>query len=122
MPDSKYLAPQYLSVSYQNAQSLRRSAEAAEKQSNEIGEIRSELRQTRQELEKTRQEFSDYKAQQDKYHRAEAAQAEIDKKQQHCHELKLSAFTVCLTLFLEHIPDFINLFKVAVESIVALFH
>jgi len=121
MNQTKHYAPQHLSTVYQNAQSLRQSAAAAEKQTTEVEAIRRELEQTRRELKQTRNELADYKAQQNEYHRAEAAKAEVDKKQQRRHEFKLSAFTVCFTLFLEHIPDLVNLVKVAVESIVAFF-
>lgn len=72
------------------------------------------------ELEKTRNEFSDYKAQQAEQRKADAVQAEIDKKKQRRHELFVAAFTVAFTLFLEHIGDIVKIAKLAFEALVAL--
>lgn len=67
-------------------------------------EIVREIESVKSELQQTRNEFTDYKAQQDEYYRTKAAQAKLDKKEQRRHELKLSAFTVCLTSFLSISP------------------
>ena len=105
-----------------NAPEKLRSAALEEAALQSQIDLARELESVRSELQQTRNEFSDYKAQQDEYHRAEAAQTEIDKKKQRRHEFKLSAFTVCFTLFLEHIPDLINLFQISVKFVISLFH
>ena len=104
--------PQYLSPEYQKSENLRKIAETGERQLEEIGAIRSEL-------EKTRNEFSDYKTQHSKQHEADAVQAEFDKKQQLRHEYLVAAFTVTLTLFIEHFFDIIELAKIALKALVA---
>lgn len=70
-------------------------------------------------LEQTRDEFADYKAQQSKQRDSDAVQAAVDKKKQRRHEYLVAAFTVALTLFLEHFPDIVELAKLALESLVA---
>lgn len=70
-------------------------------------------------LEQTRDEFADYKAQQAKQRDSDAVQAAVDKKKQLRHEYLVAAFTVALTLFLEHFLDIVELAKLAFESLVA---
>lgn len=78
------------------------------------------LEAVRIELETARNEFCHYKAQQAEQRKADAVQAEIDKKKQRCHEYILAAFTVCFTLFLEHIGDVVDFVQFAFESLVTL--
>jgi len=108
------LLPQSLSSAYQNSKNLENVAQAQKDQSLQLAAIRAEL-------EKTRNEFSDYKAQHAKQHKTDAAQAVIDKKKQRRHEYAIAAFTVALTLALEHIFDLIKFAKLALKSLLSLF-
>lgn len=107
------LLPQNLSSAYQNSKNLERMANAEEKKTEEISHIRSEL-------QKTREEFADYKTKQDEQRTSDLMQAQIDKKQQRRHEYLVSAFTVALTLFIEHFFDIIKLMKILFEKLVTL--
>ena len=109
----KPILPQHLSSEYQKSENLRRMADAGERHLEEVGAIRSELK-------KTRNEFADFKAQQAEQRKADAVQAQVDKKKQRRHEYLVAAFTVALTLFIEHFFDVVKLMQVAFETLIAL--
>lgn len=75
----------------------------------------------RSELEQARKDLADYKASQDAQRRADIAQAVVDKKQQRRHEYLVAAFSVALTLLIEHFFDLVNLANLAFKSLSALF-
>ena len=107
------ILPQHLSSEYQKSVNLRRMADAEERKLEEIVAIRSEL-------EKTRNEFADFKSEHAEQHKADAMQAEVNEKKQRRHEYLVAAFTVALTLFIEHFFDVVKFVKFALESLVAL--
>ena len=53
---------------------------------------------------------------------ADDAKAVIDKKQSFRHDFHVAAFSVALTLCLEHINDIVDLVKTVLKSIALLFH
>ena len=75
----------------------------------------------RSELQQTRQDFAQYKADQDEQRRDDLAKADLKEKKIFHQQLKLSAFTVCLTLALEHIGDVIDFINLMIRLIVSLF-
>ena len=75
----------------------------------------------RGELEQARKDLADYKASQDAQRRADIAQAVVDKKQDRRHEYLVAAFSVALTLLIEHFFDVIELSDRVFESLVSLF-
>lgn len=81
-----------------------------------------ECRRIANELEATRQELADYKAQQYEQHETDTAQMKLTEKKQIRHQYIVAAFTVALTLALEHIVDIADFFTVLVEKISTLFH
>lgn len=88
--------------------------------------FRQQLLQVQQQaaeaLERTRNEFADYKAQQAKQHTRDEDQRILDRKQSTRNQLICSALSVCLTLFLEHLPDVIGFVDVLLKSALSLFH
>lgn len=98
----------------------QRALAAQERSAAGIDAIATGLKTLRSDLEQTRKELADLKADQDRQRNANAAQAIIDKKKQRRHEYLVAAFTVALTLLLEHFGDVIQLAKLAFKSIVAL--
>lgn len=109
LPDGRIAMQEYLrTASEKEAESQRARQTAASIDAISIA------------LEQTRDEFADYKAQQAKQRDSDAVQAAVDKKKQLRHEYLVAAFTVALTLFLEHFLDIVELAKLAFESLVAL--
>lgn len=86
----------------------------------DVSAIRSELEKTRSELEQTRNDFASYKAQQDEQRTADHEQAVVDQKKNRRDLYISTAFSVCLTLFLEHIPDIIRFFQRVLEFVRSL--
>ena len=88
--------------------------------------FRQQLLQVQQQaaeaLERTRNEFADYKAQQAEQHARDEDQRILDRKQSTRNQLICSALSVCLTLFLEHLPDVIGFVDVLLKSALSLFH
>lgn len=104
---------QHLSSAHQNTQNLQRMADSQEQYAKEIATIRAEL-------ERTRQEFADYKAEQNKQHEADSLNAISEKKKLYRHEYRVAAFTVALTLFIEHFLDIVDLVQFLIEQLLAL--
>lgn len=88
----------------------------------DVSAIRAVLEKTRGELEQTRKDIASYKAQQDEQRTADQKQAVVDQKKNRRDLYKSTALSVCLTLFLEHIPDIIRLFQHALEFFRSLSH
>lgn len=63
------------------------------------------------------QQMAQQQADEDRKIAAKQVQAVIDKKKEFRHDFKVAAFTVVLTLGLEHIADFVNLLQRALKAI-----
>jgi hypothetical protein len=89
--------------------------EAEKKTAEEAEKIRKETREyverLERELQQTRNELSDLKAQQQRRQDAEAIQVILNRKQNRRDVLIGSAFSVGLTLLLEHLGDLIGIIK-----------
>ena len=109
-----HILPEFLSSEHHKSVNLERMADTHEKQLDEIKALRTEL-------EKTRQELADYKAQQSEQHRSDSHQQIDDHRKLLRHDYLVAAFTVALTLFLEHVPDIANFLKLAAEKLIVLF-
>ena len=70
-----------------------------------------------QELEQLAQKMADDNAKSDAKERAQQANARVNEKKLFRHDFKVAAFTVILTLGLEHIADIVNFFKRTLEAI-----
>ena len=76
-----------------------------------------------QALDQEAQERADQRAAAEREKRADKSQAVVDRKQKLRHDYKVAAFTVILTLFVEHIGDILNFVKVTLVPILrSLFH
>lgn len=73
-------------------------------------------------LEYSAKEFADYKTQQDEQHARDEHQRILDRKQSTRNQLICSAFSVCLSLFLEHLPDVIRFMDMFFKSVWSFFH
>lgn len=127
------LQAQVESFRQQLIQVQRQAAEAAEQHLSLDEALRAQEKSFRQQLlqvqqqavealERTRNEFSDYKAQQAEQHARDEDQRILDRKQSTRNQLICSALSVCLTLFLEHLPDVIGFVDVLLKSAFAFFH
>ncbi|MBR2798932.1 MAG: hypothetical protein IKE17_14495 [Clostridia bacterium] len=67
--------------------------------------------------EQRRQQVADQKAEAAREKAANDAKAVLDKKKSHRHDFKVAAFTVILTLFLEHISEIVNFIKAVFKAI-----
>lgn len=67
--------------------------------------------------EQRRQQVADQKAEAAREKAANDAKAVLDKKKSRRHDFKVAAFTVILTLFLEHISEIVNFIKAAFRAI-----
>lgn len=108
------ILPECFSSEHQKLVDIERMADAHEKQLDEINALRTEL-------EKTRQELADYKAQQSEQHQSDAQQQIDDHRKLLRHDYLVAAFTVALTLFLEHFFDIADFLKPALKMLLALF-
>jgi len=79
-------------------------------------------RQHLQELEQLAQKMTDDDAKADAKDRAQQIQARRNEKKLFRHDFKVAAFTVILTLGLEHIADIVNFIKRMFEAISSVFH
>lgn len=112
--EHEQLIPECFTTNYQKTKTLLRMADTNEKHLEEIRSIRSEL-------EKTRNEFADFKTKYAEQRKADAVQAEVNENKQRRHEYFVSAFTVALTLFIEHFFDLVKIANVSIKLLVALF-
>lgn len=69
------------------------------------------------DFEQERQRRADEKAEAEAKQAAKDAKAILDKKQADRHDFKVAAFTVVLTLALEHCRDIVNLVKHALKAL-----
>ena len=99
-----------------------KTAQNTEKTALEVAALRQELVKVKAELEQSRQDFANYKAEQAEQRKADAAQGRLDKEQNRRDVYISTAFSVCFTLFLEHLPDVIRFVQLAVEKAAALLH
>lgn len=67
--------------------------------------------------EQLAQQMADQKAQAAREKEANEAKAVLDKKKDYCHDFKVAAFTVILTLSIEHITEIINFIKDALKAV-----
>lgn len=72
--------------------------------------------------DRRRKEMADQEAQKAAEKRANDQKAVMDKKQSFRHDFHVAAFSVALTLCLEHINDIVDLVKTVLKSIALLFH
>lgn len=72
--------------------------------------------------ERRRNDAADQAARKAEEKAADDAKAVIDKKQSFRHDFHVAAFSVALTLCLEHINDIADLVKTVLKSIALLFH
>ena len=72
--------------------------------------------------ERRRKELADQDAQKAAEKRANDQKAVMDKKQSFRHDFHVAAFSVALTLFLEHIDDIVDFVKTVFKGIALLFH
>lgn len=79
------------------------------------GEKRLSARQ--QQIDEARQREADRKADADRREAAQRAQAIIDRKQKFRHDFHVAAFSVALTLLIEHLADILDLVKQALKVI-----
>lgn len=103
----------------EDAAQTARNTEATAK---EVASLREELVRVKAELEQSRQDFASYKAEQDKQREADAAQGRLDKKQNRRDIYISAAFSVCFTLFLEHLFDIVRFIQLAVEKALSFLH
>ena len=73
--------------------------------------MQEHIEKLERELQQTRQELADFKAQQKAQHDTDVMQSGLDQKQNRRDMLIGSAFSVCLTLLLEHFPDVVRFFQ-----------
>lgn len=71
----------------------------------------------RQQIDQARQHEADRKAEADRKESSDRLKALIDKKKDYRHDFKVAAFTVFLTLIIEHHAYFLDLLKKALESV-----
>ncbi len=116
------LAQDALRLFKQQAEQQIRMIESRERAAFGIEELASEVSVLQSHLQQTAQELCDYKTQQAEQYQADAAQAIIDKKKQRRHEYLVAAFTVALTLSIEHIADIVEVLKLAFKVIRSFFH
>ena len=74
-------------------------------------EMQEHIEKLEWELEQTRQELADFKAQQKSQHDTDVMQSGLDQKKNRRDMLIGSAFSVGLTLLLEHFPDVVRFFQ-----------
>ena len=67
--------------------------------------------------EQLAQQMTEQKAEAAREKEANDAKAVLDKKKDYRHDFKVAAFTVILTLSIEHITEIINLFKDALKAV-----
>lgn len=97
-------------------------AKAQSQTSESVNRLAADFANLRLDLEKTADELREYKAQQAEQRETDRAQAVIDKKKDRRNQFLVAAFTVALTLFLEHFCDVVKFAKFALESVLSFFH
>lgn len=88
----------------------------------ELESLRGEVVSLRAELDSSNQRLADHISRQEEQRKADTVQAEIDKKKQLRHEYKVTAFSVLLTLAIEHFFDLMKLAQSLVDLVLSFFH
>ena len=81
-----------------------------------------ELEAVRRELEQTRDELANYKAEQAVQREADSRQADLNAKKAFCHDYRVAAFSIVITLLIEHLPEIVDFLCFLFKRVVSLFH
>ncbi|MBP3411384.1 MAG: hypothetical protein J6M10_10365 [Clostridia bacterium] len=102
-----------------------RVLQAQERAAVGVKELAAKLVDVQGELEQSRKEFADFKRQQAEQYAADMAQAKLDLKKLHRHDILVAlfsaAFTAAFTLIAQNLGNILNFLKSGYEFVIALF-